>query len=153
MIIVRRFTRWVLNQPDPSLQELGEVLEYRSLCTSLKAGVRRAGARKAKRRSAALASARPEAQVIVRQISRNRRVPPHADPNQTSRIAVACPRRFTATSYGWDARGTDANVVPVQLSRSLYSGRRQVAVKVTNTSGATRTVGLTAVCLTFRLGR
>lgn len=156
VIVVRRFTRWTLNQPDPSLREIAEVLAYRSLCTSLRARVTRAGKkpkRRAKGQSNALAAANPRARVVVRRIRRNRKVPPHADPNQTSRIAVACPKRFTATSYGWDAGGTDANPVPVQLRRSLYPNRRKVAAEVTNTSGAARTVSLTAICLTFRIRR
>lgn len=157
VIVFRRFTRWVLNQPNPSFRELVDVLVYRSLCTSLRAGVRRAGTRKRRRGRArnqsAKDSARPQARVFLRQIRRTRRVPAHADPSHTSRIAVACPRRFTATSYGWDAGGTDANPVPVQLLRTLYPGRRKVAAEVTNLSGATRTVTLTAICLTFRFRR
>lgn len=158
VIIVRRFTRWVLGQRNPSLQELSEVLAYRSLCARLRAGVARAGANKRRRKAgargqSAQSSAAPRARIVVRQVHRNRKVPSHSDPNQTSRIAVACPRRFTATSYGWDARGSDAGPVPVKLRRSLYPSRRKVAVAVTNTSGATHTVRLTAICLTFRFRR
>ncbi len=150
VIVHRRIVRWALMKP-PTLNEALDELAFQTVCTSLRARVTKQGAPKRRQRRA-LASALPGARVIVRQIRRSREIPPHPSPNQTTQIAVQCPRRFTATSYGWDGPGADLNPLSVQLRRSLYPSRRRVGAEVSNTSGTTQTAMLTAICLSIRFG-
>jgi len=150
VIVHRRIVRWALMKP-PTLNEALDELAFRTVCTSLRARVTKQGAPKRRQRRA-LASALPGARVIVGQIRRSREIPPHPSPNQTTQIAVQCPRRFTATSFGWDGPGADLKPLSVQLRRSLYPSRRRVGVEVSNTSGTTQTAMLTAICLSIRFG-
>jgi hypothetical protein len=152
VVLFRRYVRWTLGRlaPPPTAAEVLDEYSLRIICTARRARVGAAGGpKKLSAHAAARASAR--AGVIIRRIGRNRVIPPHANSDQTKRISVRCPRRFTATSFGWDGRNPDLNQLSVQLRRSLYPGRRRVAVEVTNTSGAERTVRLTAICLSFRV--
>jgi hypothetical protein len=57
---------------------------------------------------------------------------------------------LTATSFGWRSGDPNINDPVVRLRHSLYPGRRRVAVAVTNTAGASRTVRLVAVCMAIR---
>lgn len=147
--LLRHVARFQAGRPS-SLADAADVAVLHAFCTALRARVARPSG--GKRRGARLAG-RPRARVLVKRVRRKRTIPAHADPNQTSTAAARCPRRFTATSFGWRSRDPDLNDPDVRLRHSLYPSRRRVAVAVTNTAAGPRRVRLIAVCVAIRFRR
>lgn len=141
--------------PPGSGQEFAEEVAFALLCAEHRAALKKARAKKKSRSTNPVATStaakKPAARVIVHRIARKRTLPPNADPNEVTQISVRCPRRFTATSFAWNGRNPDVKRPTVHLRRSLYPDRRRVAVRVTNSTGSSHSVNLTAICLSIRV--